>query len=368
MESQFRRDAARLIGARDPDAALKLWPNSNDTEPIDFGLRASLADSMMRAGRKEDAVALMEQTFWDLSSCDATQIAPMDLMFLTQTLSRVTPERFPDAFSLLVGSLASIPAGGSPSVKIGDQVVFLDNSEAVALNMLKDIQQRPTLVTRVLDSMPNLKSKLEPVGGVDRVLAEGPVELSYGQQGVLETTTHYGPDSAYGDQLLYAQLRGKDDNFIRGKLSGMSPSPAKVCDLLNLAYSAALEYPDLSAMALEQARKLVARVEPMAARMQVFAQLLRTSRRCDGEVDPQLYKEGFALVAEIRDAESGQGKQVGRAPRGGRSAGDMLERALISELAIDDFERALKYVRDMPDGQVRISGLMAIVDAYRRPF
>ena len=198
---------------------------------------------MMRVGRKEDAVALMEQTISDLSSCDATQIAPMDLMYLTQTLSRITPERFPDAFSLLVGSLASIPAGGSPSVKIGDQVVFLDNSEAVALNLLKDIQQRPTLVTRVLDSMPNLKSKLEPMGGVDKVLAEGPVELSYGNQGALETTTYYGPDSAYGDQLLYAQLRGKDDNYIRGKLSGMSPSPAKVYDLLNLAHSAAFGKP-----------------------------------------------------------------------------------------------------------------------------
>ena len=121
-------------------------------------------------------------------------------------------------------------------------------------------------------------------------------------------------------------------------------------------------------MALEQARKLIARVEPVTARMQVFAQLLRTSRRCDGEVDPELYKEGFALVAEIRDEESGQGKQNGRVPRGGTFRRDMLERALISELAIDDFERALKYVRDMPDGQVRISGLMAIVDCLPSTF
>jgi hypothetical protein len=83
----------------------------------------------------------------------------------------------------------------------------------------------------------------------------------------------------------------------------------------------------------------------------MFIQMLRASRRCDGEVDPDLIKEGFALVAQIRDEEADQEKQAG--PRSGsvRSAADRLERALISELAIDDFERAIRYVHTMPEGQ-----------------
>jgi hypothetical protein len=85
-------------------------------------------------------------------------------------------------------------------------------------------------------------------------------------------------------------------------------------------------------------------------------------------VDPELYKQGFALVAQIRDEETSQAKQDARAPRG-RSAADKLESALISELAIDDFDRALKYVRGMTEGQERMSGLLAlVVEASRRPF
>jgi hypothetical protein len=168
--------------------------------------------------------------------------------------------------------------------------------------------------------------------------------------------------------LLYAQLRGKDGNVVREKLSGMSPSREQISDLLNLASSAAIENPDLSSMALEQARKLVARIEPVSARGPLFAQMLRISKRCDGEVDPELFKQGFALIAQIRDEEGSQVKQVGRTPGFGRSAGDMLERALISELAIDDFERAIRYVRAMPEERGRITGLVALVEACRRPF
>jgi hypothetical protein len=368
MEKQFRLEAARRIARRDPEAALKLWSGVGGTDQVDFSLRAWIAESMVRAGRKDDAVKLMDQTVSDLASADVSQIEPSDLTDLTQTLVRVVPNRFPEAFRLMVTSSANMPAGGAPSVKIGNEVVFLDNSEAVALNLLKDIQQRPTLVTELMDTLPELKSKLEPVGGIDGILSGGPVELSYGSQGALEKTTFYGPEASYGDQLLYAQLHGADSETVREKLSGLAASPSQIYDLFNLAVSVAVEDPDLSSGALEQARKLIARIEPLSARVPLFAQLLRVSRRCDGEVDPELYKQGIALVTDIRDEEANQVKQGGRSSPSASSGADMLERTLISELAVDDFEAAVKYTKKIPEERLRLSVLLAIVEACRRPF
>jgi hypothetical protein len=41
-----------------------------------------------------------------------------------------------------------------------------DNSEAVVLNILKEIQQRRALITNALESLPNLNAKLESIGEV----------------------------------------------------------------------------------------------------------------------------------------------------------------------------------------------------------
>jgi len=351
--------AASVMHAQQPKVVV-VSSDSKDLKRTAYRLR-------MRAGRKEDAVDLINQTVTDLASVGVSRIEPSDLTDLTQTLVRVAPDRFPEAFRLIVTSSADMPAGGAPSVKIGNDVVFLDNSEAVALNLLKDIQQRPTLVTEVMDTMPELKSKLEPVGGIDAILSGGPVELSYGSQGALETTTFYGPDASYGDQQLYAQLHGADSETVREKLSAITASPAQIHELFNLAYSAAVEDPDLSSKALEQARKLLERIEPLTDRAPLFAQMFRVSRRCDGEVDPELYKQGIALVAEIRDEEADQVKQGGRASSPVSSRADMLEQALISELAVDHFEAAVKYTRKIPEERVRLSVLRAVVAACESP-
>ncbi len=263
-------------------------------------------------------------------------------------------------------SAGNVPEAGSPSLKLGEQIIPLDNAEAVALNVLTDLQQKPALVMQAIDTMPNLKSKLEAVGGIDNVMAGGPVEISYASQGQLQSRGYYGPDASYGDQSLYAGLRGKDPGFVRDRLAELDPSPQQIQNLFSVATMSALEHPELSSVALDTARKLIARLEPASSRAQMFAQMLRISRRCDGEVDPEIFKQGFLLVAEIRDEEKDQAKNVARPP--GRSGADMLERALISELAIDNFEAAMKYVRAMPDEQVRLTTLLAIAETCRRPF
>ncbi len=369
MEDQFRRAAVERISYSNPDAALRLRSGIEGSGYSDYGAIAQIADSLALAGRKEQATRLIDQAIADLGAAKPNSIEAIDSVQVAQTVSRIAPDRFSDIFKLLTESAASLPVAGSPSLRMGEQVIVLENAEAVALNLLTNLEQKPTLVMKALDSMPDLKSKLEAVGGIDSVLAGGPVEISYGNQGELQSMTHYGPEAGYGDRSLYAELRGKaakDPVLVRERLAGLSPSPEQIQDLLNLASISALEDPDMSAIALETARKLVARIEPISARVPMFAQMLRISRRCDGEVDPEILKQGFLLVADLREEEKDQVKAVGRVP--GRSGADMLERALISQLAIDDFQSAIRYVRTMPDEQARLSTLLAVAEACRRPF
>jgi hypothetical protein len=46
----------------------------------------------------------------------------------------------------------------------------------------------------------------------------------------------------------------------------------------------------------------------------------------------------------------------------------MLERMLIAELVIDDFDAAAKYVRSMAEEQVGTSGFLSLVKSSRRAF
>ncbi|NWG12897.1 MAG: hypothetical protein HXY20_05100 [Acidobacteria bacterium] len=369
MESQFRRAAVQRVAFSNPDAALKLRSDIQGTGYADFGARAQIADSLVRAGRKDQAVSLLSQAIADLRDAKPNAVELSESIQLVQAVSRIAPERFPEAFRILTESAASLPVAGSPSLKLGDQVILLENVEAVALNLLAELTQRPALVMKAIDTLPNLKSKLEVVGGIDSVFAGGTVEIGYGNHGELQSMTHYGSDASYGDQSLYLELRGKaarDPVSVRERLSQLSPSPEKIQNVLNLAWVSAVEDPDLSSIALETAGRLIARIEPISGRAPMFAQMVRTSRRCDGEVDPEILKQGFLLVADIREEEEDQAKGMAGTAR--RSSAEMLERALITELAIDNYEAAIRYVRTMPDKQAQLSTLLAIVEACRRPF
>ncbi len=366
MEDRFRREAAQGLSYSDPDAALKLWSDVNSAGSANFGTRAQIADSLARTGRKDQAAKLLDQAITDLGAAKPDSVQLDDSIQVVQAVTRIAPDRFQEVFRLVTQSAGNVPEAGSPSLKLGEKVIPLDNAEAVALSVLTDLQQRPALVMQAIDTMPTLKSKLEEVGGIDNVMAGGPVEISYASQGQLQSRDYYGADASNGDQSLYAELRGRDPGVVRDRLGGLDPSPQQIQNLFNLASASALEHPDLASMALDTARKLIARLEPASGRAQMFAQMLRLSRRCDGEVDPEILKQGFVLVAEIRDDEKDQTKDIRRPP--GRSGADMLERSLISELAIDNFEAAMKYVRTLPDEQVRLTILLAIVESCRRPF
>jgi hypothetical protein len=81
-------------------------------------------------------------------------------------------------------------------------------------------------------------------------------------------------------------------------------------------------------------------------------QLIQAYQRCEGEVSAALLQEGQVLVQQLRDEQKSAAAPMPRAPvpvPGRGTVADQLERAIIAERALDNFNEALKYLRLMPD-------------------
>ena len=99
-------------------------------------------------------------------------------------------------------------------------------------------------------------------------------------------------------------------------------------------------------------------------------QLISTYQRCDGEVDAGLLQEGLVVVQQLRDEQNNAPAPIpaarGPVNANGRMA-DQLEMAIIAELALDNFDGAMKYLRLMPD-DLRLQALLRIVQTLIQPF
>jgi hypothetical protein len=104
----------------------------------------------------------------------------------------------------------------------------------------------------------------------------------------------------------------------------------------------------------------------LARRLEAFRRYIDLSRRCDGEVDSDLLREGFILADEIREAERKKNLET-TVPTRLSGAADDFELSLIAEVARGDFSRAMAFVRAMSDSGRRLSALLRILDMLQQP-
>jgi hypothetical protein len=84
-------------------------------------------------------------------------------------------------------------------------------------------------------------------------------------------------------------------------------------------------------------------------------------RECDGEANQDLLREGFVLVARLRDEDKGTRPSDASYD----SPADSLESFLLSELAREKFEASMKYVRGMADKLHRTMSFLSIAESLR---
>ncbi len=355
---------------------------------------ATLATFLSQSGDKAGALQVVDGALANFRQRDPDPSALSSYLTFLRQLPYMDPDRFLSGLSaalLAIDKIGSANAGGT--VTVGTETTQLTGSEAAVLDMCRNLIGRPDLAMKTLNSLPGLKSKLDRLGGVDNLLSPSgrslvPVSMNYSIDGRTRfnfNTSGFGSSGSVSSSFasasgpgganpspevdLYESVRGqlaKNPALVQRRLAEASKNPDQIDALIQLANRSSYQEPDLASMALEAAGKLLPLINPLQKRASVLQNLMRAYQNCEGDVDADLLEQGISLIEQLRSEESAY-RQAAPAfgdssPRGGNSVADQLEMAIAAELAVQNFDGALRYVRLMPDG-FRLRALLRIVQS-----
>jgi hypothetical protein len=402
---QFERQLAATASGRGAGAGLGVGMDSTtaiqQAARGNYSIAGSLAAQLNQAGDRAEALKVVDQTMATFRQGSQDPRALSSYFSFVRQLPNVDPDRYLQGLSALVPLLGN-PGGSNTggTLTVGNQTLQLTAAEAAVIDLCRNLYGRPDLAMKTLDTIPGLKSKLNGIGGIDNIVGQpgsmnpskSPVSMSYSIDGVMKntySTTANGSSSGSSPinapttnpgaaneavNLLYQSLRGKlakDPALVKQKLADAARTPDQIDVLINLANRVNFEDADLASLALEFASQMVMQVEPLSKRSSVIQQLIQAYQRCDGEVDAALLQEGLVVVQQLRDEQNNAAAPMppgARGPLPGRGTmADQLEMAIIAELALDNFDGAMKYLRLMPD-DLRLQALLRIVQTLVQPF
>ncbi len=364
-----------------------------------------LAAQLARSGDRTEALKVVDKTIADFKQGETDQRSLQTFLTFVRQLPNVDPGRYLQAVGTLMPVLqkqAGPNAGGT--VTVGNQALQVTAQEAAVIDLCRGLTGRPDLAMKTLNTLPGLKSKLEPLGGIDAIVGPPPsnqegVSLNYSIDGVSRTTYTRGGNSSYSSTSisgarggsaspvaagmdLFQSLNGKlakDPEMVRQKLAEASRTPDQIDALLALASRANMMDPDLASAALEAASRLLPQVEPPARRASVLQNLMREYQNCEGEVDPDLLQKGLELVQQLREEEQNRpmppmargaagfrtgGVQPGVLPRG---MSDQLELTIVAQLALSSFDSTMSYLRLLPD-PMKLQALVRIIQSLSQSY
>jgi hypothetical protein len=379
LETQIRNQAISRLAYSEPEKALKLMSEEGPTDHYNYTTSAQIAQGLMNAGKKQEANRLIDQgmTKFDPNTSDPRTVQEFE-NFIRMTASTADAARISNAvgqlFTALKNQGSTMQCSGT--LRAGDLSVDLTCSETRMLSILRSMPMRPTFALKTFDSFPELKSKLDSIGGIDAFYGSGmngnpPVSIFYGHP---EVQPNAGPvisggvsrGTAVNFPTLIQGLKGKaesDPALVRGKLKDLD-----VDALANLAMTASFQDPDLADLAIEMAQPMLSSVEPLSRRASSLQSLIRAKRQADGEVDRELLRSGFILADQIREEVSQKTPDNAASINQYRfAAADQLEMFLVTELSRDDFDSAISYVRGMENNALKLNCLIQMVQAQAQP-
>jgi tetratricopeptide (TPR) repeat protein len=375
LENQIRNQAISRLAYSEPEKALKLMSEAGSGNVYNYTASAQIAQGLMNAGKKQEALRLIDRGMskFDPSTSDSRAVQEFE-NFVRMTASTADSARVSNAVGQLITAFknqgSSMQCSGT--LRAGDISVDLTCTESRMLSLLRGMPMRPTFVMKALDTVPELRSKVDSIGGIDAFYGGGmngnpPVSVVYNPSGIQRRA---GPENAGGAvqgpavniPALIQGLKGKaesDPALVRGKLKDLDADA-----LANFAMTASYQDPDLADLAVEMAWPMLASIEPLARRASSLQNLVRASRQVDGEVDRELLRSGFILADQIREeaAQKAADNGMNMSPYMTTSA-DQLEIFLVAELSRDDFDSALSYVQGIENSAFKLNCLMQIAQA-----
>jgi hypothetical protein len=362
----------------------------------DYRFVSSLAGQLSRYGDRAEALKVMDQATATFRQGSQDPGALSSYFYFVRQLWNIDQDRYLQALNALVPALSHQTGpniGGT--LTMGSQTLQLTAAEAAVIELCRSLHGRPDLMMKTLDTVPGLQSKLDGIGGIDNILglsapmnpSQGPLSMSYSIDGINKMTYSStvggvstgitGPANPLAamesGMLLYKSLHGKlakDPASVKQKLADAAKTPDQIQILINLANYATNGDADLASLALDFASRMIMQVEPPSERASVMQELIQAYQQCDNEVDAALLQEGLVIVRQLRDEQKRVAAPMRPAPTpvpDRSTMADPLERTIVAEQALDNFNGAIKYLRQMPDDQ-KLQALLQIVQTLIQPF
>jgi len=394
--AQFKADVtSRLVmlnptALSDDELAQMLQLQKSFSVPMSYLI--NMAQYLINANQKDKARTLLDQAISNLGQITIDPSRTGDYEGFLRMLISVYPEKSIAAYNAYRDALLrQNQSGGQGTIyEVGDQRVTISPSESAAISMLRGMYNKPELAAKFLDSNPELRAKLDQLGGPDNVLSPSPMSTNPPPKtypaGVPPppspdapaASTVQVPEKPINVSDLYRTLRGKADSnpdMVRHKLEDTFRKKENFQGLIQLAQIANYSDPELGSIAVEVAHGLLPLFDSLQQRASSLRTLITILRQCDGEVDPSLLREGFILASQMREEEkqkeqastvnSGMITPVsGPGPVPGAKAmhpSDDLEIAMIAQSALDDFNSAIRSANSIADEGVRIKALLQII-------
>lgn len=371
LEAQVRDQLTRRLAYSDPERALQLADESPTGTSAVYEARGQRIGTMVRQGRRDEALSLADKWMADFNASVADPIAARDYLRFLHEVAALDPNRFLAGISTIAGLFSSNDPPGSPLFWVGDQRIPINQTEFELLSVFR-ARMQPELILKTFDLLPGLKAKAEQAGGIDnlvtgprmRMWRPGRVQCATAVDGATKATPAQSEYRPLDKESILAELRGKAEKnpgLVRERLADVARDPRQIPDLIDLAEMARSVDLELASMVLDAAKPPLSRVEPLQERAAFFGDLAQAYRNCDGEADAGLLRDGFVLVARMRDDSDGAG--LGKT--GINSMADDLEAILVTELARIDFDSAMRYVRSMEEKPRRLAVILRIVQSLR---
>ncbi len=372
MEASLRQSAMWRLANTDPEKALTFLSSSGDSGGYNYPIAAQIAQGFMNAGRKDEAFGIIEQTISDFSQ-HATDPRALQAYenFVQMSARSLDSGRAAAAINPLVAQLRNQApsAGCNGTLKVDNTSVDLTCAESRILNLVRSLPMKPGLVQTTLDSLPDLKSKLDSVGGVDNLYGGSGMSFAFNTSTGSRSMPGSMPVDFVNQSKLFQELKGKAESnpgFVKRKLQDAANGQQGMEMLVNLAMMAAYQDDALASLALEIAQQLVPQIEPLQRRSMVLQSLIRAYRQLDGEVDQGLLRNGFVLADQLRQEQSEKydtPDQTNPMRQPGSAPADQLEAFLVAEVARDSFEDAINYARSMKNDAFKLMCLIQIAQA-----
>ena len=153
---------------RDPDLVLARLRELPEGE-TDYSLQSQLINRLAGDGRREEALKLADRA---MASFEANPDPKVVTQYanMVGSLAQVDSDRFLKAFGRIAsGSADPAAAGDSITLHVGSSDATLTPRESAVFSTLQILQSQPGLAAKALAGAPELRAKLEPLGGIDAI-------------------------------------------------------------------------------------------------------------------------------------------------------------------------------------------------------